>query len=99
MHQCVDFDTVRHRVRFEQLLNYYQIQAKPATPETDYFAIACPFCSNGRDCLRVYKEQKVFRCFECGEKGDIIEFVSKIEGKRVRDAAIALMGYCGVISV
>lgn len=50
---------------------------------------SCVFCSSS-DALSIYKNKKTgsynYKCFSCGETGDIINLVKKIEGKETMQA-------------
>lgn len=51
----------------------------------------CPFCQH-RECFKIKAtdEDTFFNCFSCGEKGDVVSYVSKRRGISLRDAALLL---------
>ena len=52
----------------------------------------CPFHDDKNPSLRVSQEKQVFYCFSCGRKGDVIDFVSEMEGLDVKGACRFLVG-------
>jgi len=51
----------------------------------------CPFHADNNPSMSVSKEKKVYNCFSCGEKGTVINFVSKFENIS-EDAACIKLG-------
>lgn len=51
----------------------------------------CPFHSEKTPSFSVNEEKGVFHCFGCGESGDLIRFIEKIEGISFLEA-LALLG-------
>lgn len=56
----------------------------------------CPFHSERTPSFHVHPEKGVFKCFGCGEAGDVIAFVSKIEGLSFSEALEKLAGQLGI---
>lgn len=46
----------------------------------------CPFHEDHHPSLVVNQEKQYFTCFACGEKGDVIHFLQKIEGLSFKEA-------------
>jgi DNA primase len=57
----------------------------------------CPFHSEKTPSFTVSDDKKFFHCFGCGEHGDVIAFISKLEGISYRDATKKLADEAGVI--
>ncbi len=56
----------------------------------------CPFHDERSPSFFVSTEKRTFKCFGCGEQGDIIDFVQKIEGKSWTDTVRALAAVSGI---
>ncbi len=56
----------------------------------------CPFHNEKSPSFTVSDDQGFYHCFGCGEHGDIISFVSKIEGVGFKDAVEKLAAEAGV---
>ena len=52
----------------------------------------CPFHEDHHPSLSVNLEKQYFTCFACGEKGDVIHFLQKIEGLSFKEAVKQLTG-------
>ncbi|MXO85232.1 virulence-associated protein E [Altererythrobacter aurantiacus] len=50
----------------------------------------CPFHSEQTPSFTIYSNGRRFMCFGCGAEGDVFDFVSRIEGIGLRDAALRL---------
>ncbi len=61
------------------------------------FSGLCPFHNEKTPSFTVSDDKKFFHCFGCGEHGDVIAFVSKVEGISYRDATIKLAQEAGVV--
>lgn len=59
-----------------------------------YWQGTCPFHSEKNPSFTVYEDS--FYCFGCGEHGDIIDFIMKIEGVEFKDALKKLSELTGV---
>ena len=44
----------------------------------NYFAV-CPFHDDHNPSLSISKDKQIYKCFVCGESGDVFGFVSKYE--------------------
>jgi DNA primase len=64
----------------------------------DYMAL-CPFHEDKTASFTVNEEKGVFRCFGCGESGDVIAFVRAIEGLDFRAAVLRIIDdFAGVLT-
>ena len=52
----------------------------------------CPFHSDRTPSFTVFDSGRRFKCFGCGAAGDVLDFVQRLHGVGLRDAAIMLEG-------
>jgi len=84
----VDFKRVKGSVTFEQVLAHYGISLKPA--KGDELLGLCPFHEDTKPSFRVNTKKRVFHCFGCDAKGNVLDFVARKEGVSIRKAALLL---------
>ena len=60
------------------------------------FSASCPFHADRTPSFRVFPDSKRFKCFGCGARGDVFEFLRRIEGKGFPDAVRELAAEVGV---
>jgi len=56
----------------------------------------CPFHGERTPSFHVYPEDKHYKCYGCGEYGDVFKFLQKVEGKEFPDVVRALAAEVGV---
>src|SRR5687768_13281165 len=56
----------------------------------------CPFHSERTPSFHVHAEKGIFKCFGCGEAGDVISFISKIEQVSFTEAVERLAEKAGI---
>jgi len=61
----------------------------------NYFGL-CPFHSEKTPSFSVNPGKGIFKCFGCGEGGDVIKFLSKIENVSYREAVKMLATEVGI---
>ena len=76
----------------EVIGEYVQLQRKGR----NYFGL-CPFHGEDTASFSVSADKQFFKCFGCGEGGNVIGFIMKIEGLSFPEAARKLADRCGVI--
>ena len=92
----VDFEEVKAKATFEQVLDHYGIKYDFNSQQEA--KITCPFHKNGqeqRPSCTINREKKAFKCWSCPAKGNILDFVKAREGGTIRDAGIKLAEICG----
>lgn len=57
-----------------EIQKYIDIEAKGSN-----FVALCPFHADSNPSMSISPEKKIFKCFVCGEGGDVVSFVSKYE--------------------
>lgn len=62
---------------------------------TSYFGL-CPFHDDKNPSMSVSPEKKMFNCFSCGTKGNVIYFVAKHENLTMEQATIKLAKKAGI---
>lgn len=94
--QFIDFAYVKANADFRDVLKHYAIGAKGGGDE---LRCQCPFHDDETPSMSVNLNKKVFTCHaaSCGEKGNILEFVWRIEeGSGLRQAATVLAEICHI---
>jgi DNA primase len=89
----MDFALIRERAEFATILARYDIA--PARLQGQ-ISVLCPFHDDRQPSLSVNLERKVFHCFACQAKGDILDFVARIEQVSLPDAARIVARCCGI---
>jgi len=88
--QYIDFAFVEANASFDTVLAHYNLQAIGAGKDR---AVLCPFHEERKPSCKIELERKIFHCFGCGTKGNVLEFVARIEGnpEDLRAAAFTLV--------
>ncbi len=60
------------------------------------FSGSCPFHADRTPSFRVYPDSKRFKCFGCGARGDVFEFLRRFDGKDFRTAVQELAAAAGI---
>jgi len=85
-------DEVKTKVDIVELISGYL----PLKKAGRNFAGLCPFHSEKTPSFMISPERQVFKCFGCGEAGDVFTFLEKIEGWDFREALEELAKRVGV---
>jgi DNA primase len=77
------------------VLSHYDLKSEGTGVER---SVLCPFHTETKPSCKIELERKIFQCFGCGAKGNVLEFVARIEGNRadLRAAAFTLAGICKI---
>ena len=57
----------------------------------------CPFHDEGEASFTVYSDTEKFYCFGCGEAGDVLDFIQRVEGLSLPEAIRRLDGRSGAV--
>src|SRR5437762_9225324 len=93
--QYIDFAFVKEHASFEPVLAHYNLQLVGRGKDQ---AVLCPFHRERKPSCKIELERRVFHCFGCEAKGNLLEFVARMEGKPkdLRAAAIKLALICSI---
>jgi hypothetical protein len=88
----VNYREVKDRVTFTMVFEHYELLDDTETLKSGEMAIRCPFHDGAARTLKANDTKRGFQCFaaECGKKGNVIDFVSLMEDKPFRQAALLL---------
>jgi DNA primase len=89
----IDFRRVKERASFAAVLRRYRLVGQ--TGRTQHF-ILCPFHREADPSCRIDHARNRFRCFGCGAKGSILDFVASLEGCTIKEAATIIAASCDI---
>lgn len=89
----IDFTHVKEHASFERILDHYGLKL---TGQGTQRAVLCPFHRERRPSCKIELERKIFHCFGCGEKGNVLEFVAKLDKTDLRTAALKITTVCSI---
>lgn len=91
----VDFKVVKAAVSMEQALQHYNIDW--LRKKGDELRGRCPIHKGeGTDTFHANTVKGAFQCFSCKARGNVLDFVAKMENCTVRDAALKLAEWFSV---
>jgi len=93
MGQYIDFRFVKANASFEALLQRYRIETRGTGDER---SALCPFHEESKPSFKVNLAKGGFHCFGCGAKGNVLDFVAKLEGCGLREAAVIVAEASGI---
>jgi DNA primase len=70
----VDFDAIKASPDIVTVVESYGV---PLTVSGKEHIGLCPFHEEKKPSFRVNRDKRVFHCFGCGAKGNVIQFVSR----------------------
>jgi DNA primase len=89
----MDFVLIRERADFATILARYDIALARLQGQ---ISVLCPFHDDRRPSLSVNLDRKLFHCFACQAKGDILDFVARIERISLPEAAGVVARCCDI---
>ena len=96
----VDFQIVRENLDVLTVLAHYGFDVKQNGQEQ--VKICCPFHDDNNPSCGFNTKKRVFNCFSCGEKGNVLDFVARMEGfdpdtpREFRKAALSAIEIFGI---
>ena len=96
----IDFEKIKREADFATVLRHYGFEFPEGRTQ---LKLRCPFHEDGTPSLSVNLAEKVWHCFGCGERGNVLRFVECMEAlgdKRpsTRQAAVRVAAICGLTS-
>ena len=88
-----DFDTVKERVDIFQVVSEHGVVLKKSGRG---FTGLCPFHSEKTPSFHVNPDTRSYKCFGCGESGDVFTLLEKIDGLTPAEALKVLAERAGV---
>lgn len=85
-------EDVKIRNDIHDIISEY-IQLKPSG--ANYKGL-CPFHNEKTPSFLVSSSKQIYKCFGCGESGDVISFIMKVENLEFMDAVKFLANKCGI---
>lgn len=96
----VKFETVRENLDFAEVLAHFGFQTK--ANGQDQVKIHCPFHDDSNPSCGVNLSKKLFQCWSCKAKGNVLDFYARMEGydpdvpKDLRKAALSAVEVFGI---
>lgn len=87
-----EIEEIKRKIDIVDLVSSYLTLKKAGA---NYRAL-CPFHNEKTPSLMISQEKQIFKCFGCGEGGDIFSFVMKMENLEFREALEMLAARAGV---
>lgn len=85
-HLCKeDYVEVKQRLSMRQVAEYYGCKVNRKG------TCLCPFHADNNPSLKIYKDDKGYYCFTCGNGGDVVKFVGRMFGLRNEEACKKLI--------
>ena len=97
--QRVDFKHVRENASFEAVAAHYNLKLQG---RADQRTALCCFHDEDSASLKIHLGKRIFNCFGCGAHGNILDFVTRMEGGNpdndtdLRAGAFKLAEICGI---
>ncbi len=94
--KCVDnsiVEEIKHKLDIVDVIGHYVTLKRSGIT----YKANCPFHTEKTPSFMVNRERQLYRCFGCGESGDMIAFVMKQENVDFPNALKLLAGQAGVI--
>lgn len=89
----IDFAELRRRARFEPVLSHYNLSPIGKGAKR---SLLCPFHNERKPSCSINLEKRVFHCFGCDAKGNILDFVVRMESCSLPEGAEKLAEICGI---
>ena len=86
-------EEIKARIDLADLIASYGIQVKTAGASKK---ACCPFHHEKTPSFNINESKGFYHCFGCGESGDAIKFVQKMDGLTFVEAVKKLAEQCGV---
>ena len=88
-------DQIKQRVRLEEVVERYLPLRRQSNSGKTWVGL-CPFHADHHPSFYVNTKEQYYKCFACGEGGDLFKFVQDMEGCDFRGALKILAGWYGL---
>ncbi len=85
-------DQIIEKVNIAEVISEYI----PVLPDGSGFKSVCPFHHDTHPSMKISTSKKIFKCFSCGEGGNVIQFVQKYEKISFNEALAKLAKKIGI---
>jgi DNA primase len=92
----IDFKYVRQHADIARVVAHYDIDLQADGSDPNQLKGLCPFHEDTKPSLKVNTERNIFNCFACNTSGNVLEFVTQIDGVELRQAAQTVADICGI---
>jgi DNA primase len=89
----IDFGFVKENASFEPILAHYNLKLVGAGAQR---SVLCPFHRERKPSCKIELERRIFHCFGCEAKGNVLEFVAKLDDSDLRTAALKIAELGGI---
>jgi DNA primase len=94
----INFDELKARADFRTVLAHYDLAI---VGHGDQAKVLCPFHDDSRPSCSVNLGKGLWHCFGCGNSGNVLDFVHRMETKdgatvSLRQAGLRLAAICGL---
>jgi DNA primase len=91
----IDFAYVKEHASFERVIAGYDLKLLGRGSQ---HSLLCPFHRERKPSCKIDLERNIWHCFGCEAKGNVLEFVARLEGDEddLRAAALKIAEICGI---
>ena len=95
--QYIDFAYVKENASFERVIAGYNLKLLGNGSQR---SLLCPFHRERKPSCKIDLERNIWHCFGCEAKGNVLEFVARLEGDKedLRSAALKIAEICGIVT-
>jgi len=98
--EWVDFKEIKEKASMEDILSHYGLLKGSRRKENELVGF-CPIHDGKRQnkgCFCANTTKNMWHCFSCGAGGNILNFVSLMEGVDIRQAGLLIQKWFGIVS-
>jgi len=91
----IDFAYIKEHASFERVIAEYNLKLVGKGTQR---SLLCPFHRERKPSCKIDLERNIWHCFGCEAKGNVLEFVARLEGNKddLRAAALKIAALCGI---
>ena len=98
--EWVDFKEIKEKLSIEEILDHYGLLKGLRRKENELKGF-CPIHDDKRrnkGCFCANTTKNMWHCFSCGAGGNVLDFVSLMEGVDIRQAGLLIQKWFGIVS-